>query len=109
MIPMRTLSCGVLALLGVLTVTTRCHSADDKVERPNIVWIVAEDHSPNLGCYGDPDAQTPNLDKLAREGARFTRCFTHAPVCAPSRSGLITGCYPTTIGSHHMRSTLKEP
>jgi uncharacterized sulfatase len=75
-------------------------------EKPNIVWIVAEDISPNLGCYGDPDAITPNLDKLAKEGARFTRCFTHAPVCAPSRSGLITGQYPTTLGSHHMRSKL---
>ena len=76
---------------------------------PNIVWIVTEDISPNLGCYGDPDAITPNLDKFATQGARFTRCFSHAPVCAPSRSGLITGMYPTTMGSHHMRSTLAVP
>src|SRR5262245_11266666 len=76
--------------------------------RPNIVWIVAEDMCPNLGCYGDKDAITPNLDRLASQGARFTRCFTHAPVCAPSRSGLVTGMYPTTLGSHHMRSTLKQ-
>ena len=75
-------------------------------ERPNIVWIVAEDISPSLGCYGDPDAITPNLDRFARQGARFTHCFTHAPVCAPTRSGLITGMYPTTLGSHHMRSKL---
>lgn len=75
-------------------------------ERPNIVWIVGEDLGPELGCYGDAQAITPNLDRLAREGARFTRCFTHAPVCAPSRSGLITGQYPTTIGTHHMRSKL---
>src|SRR5262245_6058469 len=81
----------------------------DAPKRPNIVWIVAEDISPNLGCYGDKDAITPNLDRLAAEGARFIRCFTHAPVCAPSRSGLVTGMYPTTIGSHHMRSTLKSP
>jgi arylsulfatase A-like enzyme len=78
-------------------------------KRPNIVWIVAEDLSPSLGCYADKDAITPNLDRLASEGARFTRCFTHAPVCAPSRSGLVTGMYPTTLGSHHMRSTLKNP
>jgi N-sulfoglucosamine sulfohydrolase len=77
--------------------------------RPNVVWIVAEDFSPNMGCYGDADAITPNLDKFAKEGARFTRCFTHAPVCAPSRSGLITGQYPTTMGSHHMRSKLTTP
>src|SRR5579871_4616110 len=72
----------------------------------NIVLIGTEDISPNLGCYGDKDAITPNLDRLAAQGARFTRCFTHAPVCAPSRSGLITGVYPTTLGSHHMRSKL---
>src|SRR6476659_3403153 len=81
----------------------------DTAKRPNIVLIGAEDISPNLGCYGDAYAITPNLDRLAAQGARFTRCFTHAPVCAPSRSGLITGMYPTTIGSHHMRSTLKSP
>lgn len=78
-------------------------------QRPNIVWIVGEDMGPELGCYGDPQAITPNMDKLARQGARFTRCFTHAPVCAPSRSGLITGMYPTTIGTHHMRSKLIAP
>jgi N-sulfoglucosamine sulfohydrolase len=76
--------------------------------RPNIIFLTCEDISPNLGCYGDPDALTPNLDKFASQGARFTRAFTHAPVCAPSRSGLITGMYPTTLGSHHMRSKLTK-
>jgi N-sulfoglucosamine sulfohydrolase len=75
-------------------------------EKPNFVFITCEDISPNLGCYGDPDAITPNLDRLASQGARFTRAFTHAPVCAPSRSGIITGMYPTTLGTHHMRSKL---
>ncbi|MCI0700693.1 MAG: sulfatase-like hydrolase/transferase, partial [Planctomycetia bacterium] len=75
-------------------------------EKPNIVFITCEDTSPTLGCYGDADAITPNLDKLAAQGARFTRAFTHAPVCAPSRSGIITGMYPTTMGTHHMRSKL---
>lgn len=75
---------GLLAFLSLGLV-----GAATAAERPNIVWIVAEDHSPNLGCYGDPDAVTPNLDRFAAQGARFTRCFTHAPVCAPSRSGQI--------------------
>lgn len=78
-------------------------------ERPNIVWIVGEDLGPELGCYGDANARTPTMDKLAAEGARFTRAFTHAPVCAPSRAGLITGRYPIAIGTHHMRSKLKNP
>src|SRR5262245_9231407 len=97
---MRILSLAAVLLLGA-------HAFADKP--PNIVSIVAEDLSPTLGCYGDKDAITPNIDRLAAQGARFTRCFTHAPVCAPSRSGLVTGMYPTTIGSLHMRSTLKEP
>ncbi len=72
-------------------------------ERPNILWISCEDVSPDLGCYGDSYAHTPNLDRLASEGARFTNAFTVAGVCAPSRSGIITGMYPTSIGTHHMR------
>jgi arylsulfatase A-like enzyme len=99
---MRLLSIAVTLVLGSTALA-------DSAKRPNIVWIVAEDISPTLSCYGDKDSITPNIDRLASQGARFTRCFTHAPVCAPSRSGLVTGMYPTTIGSHHMRSTLKEP
>jgi uncharacterized sulfatase len=94
-----------LSLLALSLIAFAGHGA----ERPNIVWIVGEDMGPELGCYGDAYARTPNLDRLASEGARFTRCFTHAPVCAPSRSGLITGRYPTSIGSHHMRSKLLAP
>lgn len=78
-------------------------------QRPNIFLFVGEDMGPELGCYGDPLAKTPHLDKLCSEGMRFNRGYTHAPVCAPSRSGLITGRYPTSIGTHHMRSTLLKP
>jgi N-sulfoglucosamine sulfohydrolase len=92
-------------LLGILVVAWSCLAA----ERPNIIWIVGEDMGPELGCYGDANARTPNLDRMAREGIRFSKAFTHAPVCAPSRSGLITGRYPTSIGTHHMRSKLLKP
>lgn len=95
---------GLLAI--VLFVCAGVFSA----ERPNILLLTAEDISPEyFSCYDPRVAKTPNIDKLASEGARFTRAFTHAPVCAPSRSGLITGRYPTSIGSHHMRSTLLKP
>ena len=77
--------------------------------RPNILWISTEDLSPDLGAYGDAYAVTPTLDRLAREGARFTNAFSAAPVCAPSRSAIITGMYPTTIGSMHMRSKAVPP
>jgi arylsulfatase A-like enzyme len=104
-----------LALIVVTILTTAVvqtsglNRAAAVAQLPNIVFIIGEDLGPELGCYGDKLARTPNIDRLAREGARFTRAFTHAPVCAPSRSGLITGQYPTTIGTHHMRSTLLKP
>jgi uncharacterized sulfatase len=71
--------------------------------RPHILWISCEDISPDLGCYGDSYAVTPAIDRLAAEGVRFDRVFSHAGVCAPTRSGIITGMYPTSIGTHHMR------
>jgi uncharacterized sulfatase len=76
---------------------------------PNIIWIVLDDAGPAIGASGDPQAITPHIDRLAREGARFTRAFTHSAACAPSRSGLIAGMYPTSMGSHHMRSLLANP
>ncbi|MFK8113314.1 MAG: sulfatase [Rubripirellula sp.] len=79
------------------------------LDRPNIVWISCEDISPNLGCYGDPHAITPNLDRLASQGVRFDRAFTPAGVCAVVRSGVITGMYPPSIGSQHMRSRIVPP
>ena len=72
--------------------------------RPNILWLIAEDFGPQLGCYGTAEVFTPNLDKLAAEGVRYTRFFTTAPVCSPSRSAFMTGMYQTTIGAHNHRS-----
>lgn len=70
----------------------------------NVFWILAEDMGPQLGCYGYPLVRTPNIDRLAAEGVRFTRAFTTAPVCSASRSALHTGMYQTAIGCHHHRS-----
>lgn len=71
--------------------------------RPNVLWISTEDTSPDLGCYGDAYAVTPNIDRFATQAVRYTACFAHAGVCAPARSGLITGMYPPSIGTQHMR------
>jgi arylsulfatase A-like enzyme len=71
---------------------------------PNILWFVVDDMSANFSCYGETTIQTPNVDRLAREGTKFTNAFVTAPVCSPCRSALITGMYQTTIGSHHHRS-----
>ena len=80
-----------------------CCGADRLATRPNILWISCEDISAHLGCYGDPDARTPRLDRLAAEGVRYTRAFATIGVCAPARSTLITGMYPPSIGTQHMR------
>lgn len=70
----------------------------------NFLWISFEDTSPTFGCYGDPVAQTPNVDRLAAEGVRYNHCYATAPVCSPARSAVITGCYPTVLGTHPMRT-----
>jgi len=72
--------------------------------QPNILWLIAEDFGPHLGCYGTREVFTPHLDRLATEGVRYTRFFTTAPVCSPSRSAFMTGMYQTTIGAHNHRA-----
>ena len=73
-------------------------------DRPNILWLVSEDNDTFLGCYGDPLAHTPTLDRLASKGVLFERCFAQ-PVCAPSRFALITGMDSVTCGpAEHMRA-----
>ena len=83
--------------------------AEQASQHPNILWISCEDISPNLGCYGDDYASTPNLDRLAAEGVRFTRAFTPSGVCAINRTGIITGMYPITYGGQHMRINVPFP
>jgi len=77
----------------------------------NILWLIAEDTGPSAySCYGEqPAAHTPNIDRLAAEGVRYTRFFTTAPVCSPSRSAFNTGMYQTTLGAHQHRTPDKKP
>ena len=77
--------------------------------QPNILWIVSEDNSPFIGAYGDTFATTPHLDHFATEGVLYENAFATAPVCAPSRSTLITGLYSTAMGTQHMRSSYPIP
>ncbi len=86
-----------------------CQGQLHQQDRPNILWIVSEDNTTLLGCYGDKIATTPNIDNFAKQSILFKNAFCTAPVCAPSRSTLITGMYPTTMGTENMRSTYPIP
>jgi hypothetical protein len=86
-----------------------CIAGTSDAQRPNILWLVSEDNDTFLGCYGDPLARTPTLDKLASQGVLYERCFAQ-PVCAPSRFTLISGMYAVAHGpAHHMRAQGKIP
>ncbi|WP_149499436.1 sulfatase family protein [Roseiconus lacunae] len=81
--------------------------ADD---RPNILWLTCEDNNVNwVGCYGNPHADTPNIDQLAKEGFQYMHCYANAPVCAPQRSTWITGVHAISMGTHPMRSRYPIP
>lgn len=77
--------------------------------RPNILWLTSEDHGPEMGCYGDKLARTPNVDALAAKGMLFKKAWSNAPVCAPARTAIISGLYPSSSGGLHMRSMVSLP
>lgn len=98
------------ALTGSQLVPSGCSGPAQKKDiKPNIIWLIAEDISPALGCYGDSLATTPNLDKLASKGVVFTNAWSTAPISAPSRSCLISGLYATSLGTQHLRSEVNFP
>jgi uncharacterized sulfatase len=101
---MRPTWCSLLFLLTLANFAL----ADDK-PRPNILWLTCEDMGPHLGCYGDASATTPNLDKFAARSLRYRTCWSNAPVCAPARTTIISGLYPPSTGSEHMRSMCPMP
>lgn len=96
-------------LLGAAVGVVRPAPPALAADRPNILWLTSEDNGPQLGCYGDAYAVTPNLDALAARGLRFRRCWSVAPVCAPARTAIISGVYPSSTGSEHMRSLVRMP
>ncbi len=91
-----------LAAASAASLLTGC--AGGAAARPNFVWIIGEDFSPDLPCYGNHDLATPNIDKLAAEGVRYTNACVTGPVCSIARSALMTGMYQTSIGAHNHRS-----
>ena len=100
-----TVSTVILALALAATLTSGSAAAP----RPNVIWITSEDHGPEMGCFGDTFATTPNVDKLAAKGMIYIRAWSCAPVCAPARTTLISGMYASSTGGEHMRSLMPYP
>ena len=78
-------------------------------DRPNILWISSEDHGTQMGCYGDTYATTPNIDQFAQRALRYTHAWAAAPVCAPTRTTIISGIHAPSSGGDHMRSLVAYP
>ncbi len=115
------LTVALLAILSTSTATAAqpqsdrtSHASPEQVRHgprtlPNILYIALEDITPMMGCYGDTYARTPVFDKLAEEGIRYTHAYSVGPVCSVSRSSIVTGMYPTTLGTMHHRSNVGQP
>ena len=81
----------------------------DSKSRPNIIWLMSEDISNDLSCYGMEGVHTPNLDKLAGEGVLYTNCFSTNPICSPNRSAMLVGAHQNMIKAQHHRSNREKP
>ncbi|MFC1760652.1 sulfatase [Planctomycetota bacterium] len=89
--------CCLLLSLGI----SRDGIASEKQQGPNIIFIFVDDQGYyDLGCYGATEVETPRIDALAENGVRLIDYYAAAPICSPSRTGLMTGCYPRRTGNH---------
>lgn len=80
-------------------------AGQDASKQPlNVIWISVEDMGPVLSAYGNNTIHTPNIDRLANEGVKYTNAYATVGVCAPSRFSIITGMYPARLGAHNMRT-----
>jgi uncharacterized sulfatase len=104
---LRLVSATAICLAG-LSLALSVSAAPTK-QKPNILWLVAEDINPQLGCFGDAYAITPNLDQFAKKAMRYPNAWSSAPVCAPARTTLISGVFPPATGAEHMRSMTQMP
>ncbi|MCX6899511.1 MAG: sulfatase [Verrucomicrobia bacterium] len=83
-------------------------SAADKPSKPNVLFIIVDDLTTTLGCYGDRDARTPHMDALAARGVRFSRAYTQFALCNPSRCSFLTGCYPERTKVFDLTTSLRK-
>ena len=101
----------IIFIIVLSLILTACGKSKSQTEeaivekkQPNIIWLMAEDMSTDLACYGLPNVKTPYLDKMATEGVRFDNAFVTNPICSPSRSAMIIGTHQVKTNTHHHRS-----
>lgn len=98
------------AVLGAFGSQARAAEDPAQQDRPNILWVTSEDNSHHwVGCYGNEDATTPNIDRLAKDGIRYKYAYSNAAVCAVARNTMILGRYACSSGTHNMRSRYPVP
>jgi arylsulfatase A-like enzyme len=90
-------------IIALLSSTPPGLASSSGSNSPNVIWVMAEDISTDLACYGHPAVKTPNLDKLAQQGVLYTNAFTTAPSCTPSRNAMMTGVYQTRTDTQDQR------
>lgn len=100
----------LIRMVAAVTLLLLLANMSMAADRPNILWLTSEDNGISwVSCYGGTNCKTPNIDKLAQEGFRYTHCFDNAAVCAPTRSTWITGMYAISNGTQPMRSRNEIP
>ncbi|MEM0965856.1 MAG: sulfatase [Verrucomicrobiota bacterium] len=106
----KTTRTAIAAILGITSSFLAAETASPSPpEHPNIIWLMTEDIGTDLETYGTAGVQTPNLNKLADEGALFTRAYCENPICSPNRSGMMVGVHPSRINAQHHRSNRETP
>ncbi|MFY0601251.1 MAG: sulfatase [Cyclobacteriaceae bacterium] len=98
-------------LLIVILIAFGCSNKkeSENVKRPNIIWLMAEDISIDLECYGTKGVQTPNLNRLAVDGVKFENAYVTNPICSPSRSSMLIGVHQIITNTHNHRSNRQIP
>ncbi len=104
-----TIACALAAISVLLVMAFGIGVCQADENRPNILWLTAEDIGPELGCYGDAIANTPSIDQFAKSAMRYKTAWSNYPVCAPARTTIITGAYACSGAAGNMRSEVPLP
>ncbi|WP_262480871.1 sulfatase-like hydrolase/transferase [Algibacter lectus] len=99
----------IFLILVINASSCKSQEKQEALKKPNIIWLMAEDMSVDLACYGMQAVKTPYLDKMASEGIRFDNAFVTNPICSPSRSAMMIGTHQVKTNTHNHRSNRDIP